>query len=146
MVIADIRKNDATVPRMGLWYAVMAIGSFFGVLMIPFSIHHARQISQNMTTIEFLNNSKEHPLRTSVRLTGNRGETVTEARECLNLLPAEHPFDLGFSQNWQQVMGQMKLDRWLVLRVANWLLPLQQRYVIFARRISLNIALVPGMA
>jgi hypothetical protein len=128
VMIANVRRSGAAVARMGLWYAVMVLGSFFGLLMVPFSLHHARQISENKTTVEFLNGSKDQPIRVSVQLVDDAGKPEGRGRECLNLLPGEYPFDLGFSRNWQQVMGEMKLDRWVVLRIINWILPLRQRY------------------
>ncbi|ORY83278.1 DHHC palmitoyltransferase-domain-containing protein [Protomyces lactucae-debilis] len=123
---AAIRRNDGTsIPHnVGLWYSCIALGGLFALMMIPFSFFHGRQILLNLTTLESIAAHDITVIHQTERTTPS-GEKVP-IKERVTLSSGVNPFDLGLWRNWQQVMGEFKADRWVVLRVLNWILPIQQ--------------------
>lgn len=118
----DVRHIPA---NPGLWYACIAISGFFALLMVPFSGFHGRQIAVNKSTIESVE-TRSIQVSVAVEIFDDAGHVRTD-RTRVTLDAGQNPFDLGWSQNWQQVMGVVLIDRWLVLRLLNWVIPIYGR-------------------
>lgn len=105
----------------GLWYACIAIAAFFALMMVPFASFHGRQIALNKSTIESV---ETRPIQVIVQTRVFDASGVSSTiRQRVTLAAGDNPFDLGWWRNWQQVMGIIVLDRWIVFRILNWFVP-----------------------
>lgn len=122
---AAINRRDGTfIPdNVGLWYSCIALGGLFGLMMVPFSLFHGRQIMLNQTTLESIDAHDITIIYQTQRKTPS-GE-VFPIKERVTLGTGVNPFDLGLWRNWQQVMGEFKADHWVVFRILGWFLPVQ---------------------
>lgn len=119
-------NNARHIPaNPGLWYACIALGSFFGLMMAPFSFFHGRQIAINKSTIEYLDTRGAQIIAHISELDEYGNEIIVRRR--ITLEPEVNPFDLGMWKNWQQVMGPITFDRWVVVRILNWITPINGR-------------------
>lgn len=109
----------------GLWYTCIAISSFFALLMVPFSGFHGRQIAVNKSTVESVE-ARAIQVSVAVEIVDHAGH-IRMDRSRVTLDAGQNPFDLGWWQNWQQVMGVVIFDRWFIFRLLNWVIPLQGR-------------------
>ncbi|CCG83660.1 Palmitoyltransferase PFA5 [Taphrina deformans PYCC 5710] len=110
----------------GLWYACIALGGLFGSLMIPFSCFHGHQIAINKSTLEYLD-IRGTPVIVRVTKRDEFGNLLS-FRQRINLAPDTHPFNIGLWHNWQQVLGIVVWDKWVVFRLLNWILPIHGSY------------------
>ena len=121
----DAASTQHIPDNPGLWYACIAIAGFFAFLMVPFAIFHAHQIGTNKTTIESVE-IRPIQLIVSTRIADEDGETLM-VRQRITLDQGVNPFDLGLHRNLQEVLGPIILDKWVLFRYINWLLPINGR-------------------
>lgn len=118
--------NTQHIPaNPGLWYTSIALAGFFALMMVPFSIFHGRQIVSNKSTLESIE-ARAIQVIVQTRVLDTQGN-ATVSQQRVTLAPGDNPFDLGWFKNWQQVMGTFVMDKWVLLRVMNWLIPLRGR-------------------
>ncbi|BFZ61606.1 Palmitoyltransferase pfa5 [Saitoella coloradoensis] len=98
----------------GTWIALMAVGGFFALFMIPFSSCHLWYVLSNFTTIEQIN-QKSKVYLLSVMYDPRAPLT---GRAVLSTEPGENPWNLGRLENWKSVMG----ERWY-----EWFLPMRSK-------------------
>ncbi|KTW25882.1 hypothetical protein T552_03156 [Pneumocystis carinii B80] len=86
----------------GPWIGILALASFFTLFLGPFTSIHVFYIFRNSTTIESINFYARFYLLNVLYDTDKSG--FKRANVTTN--PGDHPWDLGWKENWCSVMGK----------------------------------------
>ncbi|KAG4301412.1 hypothetical protein PCK1_002338 [Pneumocystis canis] len=96
----EYRRMNGHVP--GPWVGILALAFFFTLFLGPFTSVHIFYIFRNSTTIESINFYARFYLLNILYGTEKSGFKRTN----VTTNPGQHPWDLGWMQNWCSVMGE----------------------------------------